>query len=116
MRRILNRQQIQAQKPVVLEILQLDPADESLPAPRGRIRKRKRQTEAEETAEVLRYERTLVAGGLIGDHATIGKPARARFYDGKAFRAQIPSPCELEQQEKKAGTAIRRSRKNSEDR
>ena len=39
---------------------------------------------------LVRYERTLVAGGLIDDQATIDKPARARFYDGKAFRAQIP--------------------------
>ena len=74
MKHILDRHKIQAQKPVVLENLQLDPADESLPAPHGRIRKRKQQTEAEKTAEVLRYQRTLAAGALIDNHATIGKP------------------------------------------
>jgi hypothetical protein len=76
-KRILERQEIQAQQPVELSNVLLDPADKTLPAPRGKLGEVRKPKDA----EALELERTRLAGGLIDGSAKPGKATRTKLHN-----------------------------------
>lgn len=75
MKRIKTAIEIQAQKPVVLCNLVLDPTDPKLPKPQRTAGKKK----AIDPTEARRLQRMRDAGGLVDNHAQPGRPARIRM-------------------------------------